>query len=504
MSICLRIPLKQQPWLALACRLGVRCGTLCFHAPATAPMTHPHLPVAGNSPASRDQSYVFHPYTNLQLHEQQGPLVIERGRGVFVYDETGKEYLEGMSGLWCASLGWSEERLIEAAMRQLRRLPFYHLFNHKSHDPAIDLAERLIRMAPAPMSKVLFANSGSEANDTAIKLIWYYNNALGRPHKKLIISRRKAYHGVTVAAASLTGLPNNHRDFDLPIDRFIHTDCPHHYRFATSGESEEAFAARLADNLERLILDHGPDRVAAMFVEPVMGAGGVIVPPATYFEKVQAVLRKYDVLLVADEVICGFGRTGSPWGCDTFGIRPDILTCAKGLSAAYQPISATLVSEPIYQACVRESEKIGVFGHGFTYCAHPVSAAVALEALAIYEERDIFGHARRVAPYFQKTIRRLAGHPLVGEIRGVGLLAGIELVANRVNRTPFDPGLGFGTRVQRLAEQHGLIIRTMGDTIAVCPPLIVNIDEIDELLRRLTRTLNDATALARDLGWHNP
>ena len=307
-----------------------------------------------------------------------GPLVISIGKGVTVTDETGKDYIEGVAGLWCTSLGFDEPRLVEAAIRQMRTLPFYHAFAHKSHEPAIDLAERLIALAPVPMSKVFFACSGSEANDTAVKLVWYYNNALGRPRKKKIIARQKAYHGVTVAAASLTGLPNCHRDFDLPIQGILHTDCPHHYRFGQDGESETEFATRLADNLEALILREGPDTVAAFFAEPVMGAGGVILPPATYFEKIQAVLKRYDVLLVADEVICGYGRTGNLWGSQTYGMRPDILTSAKALTSAYLPLSAVLVSEAIYQACVTESAKIGTFGHGYTYSGHPVSCAVEI------------------------------------------------------------------------------------------------------------------------------
>lgn len=455
------------------------------------------MTLPGNSAASRDTAFVLHPYTNLKSHQESGPFIVARGRGVEVFDEDGRGYIEAMAGLWCAALGFDEERLAEAAARQLRTLPFYHLFGSKSHPPAIDLAERLAALAPTAadggrLSRVLFANSGSEANDTAIKLIRYTNNALGRPEKKKIISRRRAYHGVTVATASLTGLPNNHRDFDLPMPGVLHADCPHHYREALPGESEEAFATRLADALDRLICDEGPDTVAAMFVEPVMGAGGVVVPPATYFDKIQKVLRRHDVLLVADEVICGFGRTGEWWGCQTYDIRPDILTCAKALSSGYLPISATLVSEPIYDACVRQSEKIGVFGHGFTYSAHPVAAAVALEALAIYAERDIVGHVRRVAPHFQAALRRFADHPLVGEVRGVGLVAGIELVADKTTREPFPPARAMGARVAALAQKHGLITRAMGDTLAFSPPLIITEAEIDELAARLGRALDEA------------
>jgi 4-aminobutyrate---pyruvate transaminase len=333
--------------------------------------------------ARRDQSFHLHPATNLRTVQKEGPLVITRGEGVYVYDDGGRRYLEGMSGLWCASLGFSERRLAEAAYRQMCELPFYHSFAGKVPAISAELAERLIRVAPAGMGKVQFANSGSEANDTAIKLAWYVNNALGRPQKKKIISRQRAYHGVTVATASLTGLAFVHEDFDLPIARILHTDCPHYYRGARPGESEEAFAARLANNLEQLILREGPDTVAAFFAEPVMGAGGVIVPPAGYFDRIQPILKKYDVLFVVDEVICGFGRTGNMFGAQTFDLKPDIMTLAKALSAGYQPISAILVTNALYDILVAQSDKLGIFGHGYTYSAHPVPAAVALETLKI-------------------------------------------------------------------------------------------------------------------------
>ena len=268
------------------------------------------MTASANSIWTGDIECVLHPYTNLRKHQQDGPLVITRGEGVRVFDNTGKAYIESLAGLWCASLGFSEARLVDAATRQLRVLPYYHGFAHKSHEPSIDLAERILALLPVPMSKVFFNNSGSEANDTAVKMVWYYNNARGRPRKKKIISRAKAYHGVTVAAASLTGLPNNHRDFDLPIDNVLHTDCPHFYRFGDPGESEEDYSTRLAQALESLILREDPDTVAAFIAEPIMCAGGVIVPPIGYFDKIQRVLKKYDLLFIVDEVICGFGRTG--------------------------------------------------------------------------------------------------------------------------------------------------------------------------------------------------
>ena len=447
-----------------------------------------------NSAAAMDIASHLHPYTNARKHETEGPMVITEGKGIFVYDDQGKEYIEGLAGLWYAALGFSEERLAQAAAEQLRRLPCYHSFAHKSPLPTIELAAKLIEIAPVPMSKVFFANSGSEANDTMIKMVWYYNNALGRPEKKKIISRIKAYHGVTVATASLTGLPYNHRDFDLPIANMLHTSCPHHYRFGQPGESEEDFATRCADELEQLILDEGPETIAAFIGEPVMGAGGVIMPPRTYWDKIQAVLRKYDVLLVADEVICGFGRTGNLFGCQTFNIKPDIITMAKALSSGYLPISAVLISDPVYQTIADNTAKIGTFGHGFTYSGHPVPAAVALETLKIYEERDIVGHVRQVGPRLQEGLRRYADHPMVGEVRGVGLIAGVELVADRASKATFDPPGRVGGYFAERAQAHGLIIRNLMDVIALCPPLIITEDQIDSLVERFARALDDTAS----------
>ncbi|MCH9011520.1 MAG: aspartate aminotransferase family protein [Proteobacteria bacterium] len=447
-----------------------------------------------NSAAAMDIASHLHPYTNARKHETEGPMVITEGKGIFVYDDQGKEYIEGLAGLWYAALGFSEERLAQAAAEQLRRLPCYHSFAHKSPLPTIELAAKLIEIAPVPMSKVFFANSGSEANDTMIKMVWYYNNALGRPEKKKIISRIKAYHGVTVATASLTGLPYNHRDFDLPIANILHTSCPHHYRFGQPGESEEDFATRCADELEQLILDEGPETIAAFIGEPVMGAGGVIMPPRTYWDKIQAVLRKYDVLLVADEVICGFGRTGNLFGCQTFNIKPDIITMAKALSSGYLPISAVLISDPVYQTIADNTAKIGTFGHGFTYSGHPVPAAVALETLKIYEERDIVGHVRQVGPRLQEGLRRYADHPMVGEVRGVGLIAGVELVADRASKATFDPPGRVGGYFAERAQAHGLIIRNLMDVIALCPPLIITEDQIDSLVERFARALDDTAS----------
>jgi 4-aminobutyrate--pyruvate transaminase len=447
-----------------------------------------------NSANARDIATVLHPFTNLKTHEEDGPFIIDHGSGIYVTDESGKTYIEGMSGLWCTSLGFSEQRLVDAAARQMSVLPYNQTFLGRSHATTIDLAERLLALSPSPMSKVLFANSGSEANDTAVKLVWYYNNAHGRPEKRKIIGRLNGYHGTTIATTSLNGIPSLHQDFNLPIADILHTDCPHHYRFAELGESEEEFASRLADNLEQLILDESPDTVAAFIAEPVMGVGGVIIPPETYFEKVQAVLRKYEVLLIVDEIICGFGRTGNMFGSETFGLQPDLMCCAKALSSAYLPISATFIPEPIYRAMVAESEKIGVFGHGFTYSGHPVTAAVALETLNIYEERNLLGHVRDIAPRFQAIFQSTADRPLVGEARGVGLMAGIELVADKASKRPFDPSLKVGTYLMMRAREHGLIVRAIGDIVVCAPPLIISEDEIDELGKRFQRALEETEA----------
>lgn len=444
-----------------------------------------------NSLEGRDVSAVLHPYTNAATHLEDGPFVIAGGDGIYVLDAEGNRYIEGLGGLFCASLGFSEKRLVDAAIRQFERLPFYHSFGGKSHETAIELAERLISLAPVPMSKVFFANSGSEANDTAMKLVWYYHNAIGKPEKKKIISRHRAYHGVTIASASLTGLPNNHRDFDLPIDRVLHVGCPLFYRYAMPGEDEETFATRCAEELEALILSEGPETVGAFFAEPLMASGGCIVPPPTYYDKIQAVLKRYDVLLIADEVICGFGRLGTMFGSEIFGMEPDMISMAKQLSAAYQPISALMINQKIHAAIVAESEKIGTFGHGFTYGGHPVATAVALETLKIYEERDIVGHVRSIAPHFQRRLRDFSSHSLVGDARGMGLIGTMELVSNKTTKEPFDPKLGVAIHAGKRAQTHGVITRALGDTVNLCPPLIITKSEIDDLFDRIGLALDD-------------
>jgi 4-aminobutyrate--pyruvate transaminase len=449
------------------------------------------MPSIPNSTAARDIAYCVHPQTNLRRHQESGPVIITRGEGIYVYDDAGKRYIETVAGLWCASLGFSaSERIARVAYDQLRKLGYYHTFRHRGHEPSIELAEKLIQIAPVPMSKVLFQCSGSEANDTAIKLAWYYHAATGRPQKNKIIGRHGGYHGTTVASVSVSGKPDMHADFHLPLPMMRHTEFPHYYRRHAEGESQEAYATRMAEALELLIVSEGPDTVAAFFAEPVMGAGGAIIPPWTYFEKIQAVLKRHEVLLVADEVICGFGRTGNWWGSQTFALAPDMLTCAKALSAAYQPISAVLINEKMHEAMLAESDKLGSFAHGYTHSGHPVATAVALEVLKIYEEMDVTARARRLGRRMIGGLQRLAGHPLVGDVTGVGLIAGIELVRDKPTRAGYAPDGRAGKMVERIGHDHGLLLRVIGDRIAFAPPLVISEEEIDEMLARLGRTLD--------------
>ncbi len=439
---------------------------------------------------TRDVETLIHPYTNLDAHRGEGPTILESGKGIYVHDTDGKQYIEGMAGLWCTSLGYGNEELIETAREQLSKLSFTHLFGGKSHDPAIALAEKLKEISPAPASKIFFTCSGSEANDTQIKLAWYYNNARGLPEKKKIISRQRGYHGVTIATASLTGLPANHADFDLPIDRILHTACPHHYRNAQDGESEENFSTRLANELDELIQQEGPGTIAAFIAEPVMGAGGVVIPPETYFTKIQAVLAKYDILFIVDEVICGFGRTGNMFGSQTYGLKPDTISVAKAITSAYSPLGAVTVSEDVYQAMLDESRKIGTFGHGYTYSGHPLSTAIGLKTLEIYERDNIVGQVQSVAPIFQSRLNALSSHPLVGEARGIGLIGAVELVADKTSRTPFDPKQGAAAHASQMCQEEGLITRAIyGDALALCPPLIITEQQTHEMFDALERGL---------------
>ncbi|MFT5510281.1 MAG: 4-aminobutyrate--pyruvate transaminase [Hyphomicrobiaceae bacterium] len=452
-----------------------------------------------NSPHARDIASVMHGMTNLAKHEEIGPIILDEGRGIYVKDIEGNEYIEGMAGLWCTSLGFSNERLIDAAVAQMRKLPTYHTFFHRSNMPAIELAERLLKLTPVPMSKVWFANSGSEANDHMIKFVWYYNNALGRPEKKKIIGRKQGYHGIAISSGSLTGLPLMHKDFDLPIPNILHTESAHYYREGLEGESEEDFSTRRAADLEQLILDEGPETVAAFVAEPVMGAGGALIPPRTYFAKIQAVLKKYDILMVADEVITGFFRTGNTFACETYGIEPDIMCIAKQLSSAYLPISAVILNEKVFGPIQEQSGKNGALGTGFTYSGHPVSAAVALETLKIYEETDIGSHVRKVSVLAAERLAALGEHPIVGDASGVGLIGSVELVKDKATKENLPASIvGWGSDA---CTRRGVMLRACAGTrIAYCPPLIITESELEQLFDRWELALDDTLAHAREEG----
>lgn len=440
---------------------------------------------------SKDVAHQLHPYTNAIKHAQIGPRIIERGDGIYVYDDQGNQYIEAMAGLWSVAVGFNESRLVDAAAKQMQKLPYYHSFTHKANTPSIELAEKLVGYTDGKMRSAFFTNSGSEANDTVIKMVWYYNNALGRAAKKKIIARNRAYHGVTVASASLTGLAGNHRGFDLPLPGMLHVSCPHFYREGRADETEEQFATRLADELEATILREGADTIAAFIGEPVMGAGGVIVPPKTYWEKVQAVCRKHDVLVVADEVITGFGRLGTRFGCEMFDITPDIMVLSKQLTSSYLPLAAVLLNEKVHSVIARQSGEFGTFGHGYTTSGHPVATAVAIENLNIIDERGLIDNAAETGAVLQAALRDLLDHPMVGEVRGVGLIAGVELVADKASRRPFDLASKVGVAVYERAHDYGLIVRGIQDTVAFCPPLIITPDQVREVVRRFVLALND-------------
>jgi 4-aminobutyrate--pyruvate transaminase len=450
------------------------------------------MTLAPNSAEARDIAYHFHAYTNAKVHEDTGPQIMENAEGVYVFDNQGNRYIEAMAGLWSVALGFGEQRLIKAATEQMGKLAYYHNFAHRAHPAAIDLAEKLVSIAPVPMSKVFFTNSGSEANDTVMKMIWYRSNAMGKPEKKKIISRIRGYHGVTIASASLTGLPYNHASFDLPIDGVLHTTCPHYWKEGREGESEEEFATRCAEDLDAMIQAEGPDSIAAFFAEPVMGAGGVVVPPATYWEKIQAVLAKYDIIFVADEVINGFGRTGNMFGSQTYNLKPDVIVLSKQITSSYVPFSAILVNDRFYEPVAEESGRIGVLGHGFTGGGHPVGAAVALENIAIIEERGLVEQAAETGAYFRGKLAAFASHPFVGEVRGVGLIAALQLQHPEFETKPGVLGAAMGKELYA----RGVISRPMIDAMAFCPPLVITHDEIDKIIDAIGPALETVANMA--------
>jgi L-2,4-diaminobutyrate transaminase len=458
----------------------------------------------GEAVEDADRRFVFHPFTQLDEHERTGsPAVIVEGSGARVTDIHGRSYIDGMAGLWCVNVGYGRPELAETLKVHAERLGYYHAFSSMGTDSPALLADRLVDLAPDGISKVFYGCTGSDANDTQVKLVWFYNNVLGRPEKKKIIARERGYHGVTVASASLTGLPGLHARFDLPLPMVRHTTAPHRLWEAEPGESDEAFAQRLADDLESLILAEGPETVAAFIAEPVQGAGGVLVPPATYFDRIQEVLRRYDVLLIADEVITGFGRLGQWFGSDVFGLQPDLMTVAKGLTSGYVPLSACLVSERVWRVLVEGSAESGPFGHGYTYSAHPLAAAVAMTNLDLIEDEGLVAQAgARGALLHELLHEAFDDHPLVGEVRGLALIGAVELVASREPVTAFDPARKVGPRVARRCLELGLLTRALpaADAISFAPPFVISEEEVGELVRVARRAVDDVAAELRREG----
>jgi L-2,4-diaminobutyrate transaminase len=450
-----------------------------------------------------DRESVLHPATALRSHQQQGGMIAQRAEGVVLTDVQGRRYIDAMAGLWCVNVGYGRGELARAAAGQMEELGYYHTFAGASNPPQIELADRLLRLLREQAglekpSRVFFGLSGSDANDTQIKLVRYYNNLRGRAEKKKIISRLGAYHGVSLASASLTGLAAFHHAFDLPMDGVLFTSTPHHYRNAKPGESEEEFSQRLADELEALIAREGAETIAAFIAEPLMGAGGVIPPPRGYFERIQPILAQHDILFIVDEVICGFGRLGSWFGSGHYGLEPDLISMAKGLTSGYFPLSAVVVSEEVWSVLEAGSEEVGVFAHGYTYSGHPVGAAVALANLDILESENLVENAARVGSYLQDGLRgALEDHTHVGEIRGEGLIMAVEFVADRASKQPFDPALGIQKEVAAEAARQGLIVRPLpsaGAAVALSPPLCLTEAEADQIVEILAKAVDTVLA----------
>ena len=449
---------------------------------------------AFESLARIDREHLIHGYTNMTRHRTEGATMIVGGDGVRVFDTEGRDYIEAAAGMWCAAFGFNEQALVEAASAQLRRLPYYHTLAAKSVDVAAELAGKLAEIVPIPNARIYFALSGSEGNDFLVKFLWYFNNARGRPEKKKIISRVNGFHGATVIATSLTGIARNHRLFDAQTDRFVHVSDMNYFREHNDGESEADFAARLADELEAEILRQGPETVMAFMAEPIPASAGVILPPADYYARVQAILKKYDILFLADEVVNGFGRTGAMFGSQTCGIQPDAMVLGKGLTGAYLPLAAIVISDEIYRGLEQGNDSVGAFAHGTTYSGYPAGCAVALKVLELFETRNVLAHVNEVGEALGHRLEALKAYPMVGDVRRAGLIAAVEFTADRASRQPFAPVGAFAASVQAVAERCGVITRASpcGDTIAFSPPLSITRAEVHEAMDRFEQGLRIA------------
>jgi L-2,4-diaminobutyrate transaminase len=458
------------------------------------------MPSANYSLEEMDRQSLLHPATSIADHLKNGPTIIAGGSGVRVKDRNGRELIDCGAGLWCVNIGYGRAELGEAAAQAMRDLGYYHTFSSHSNEPIIRLADRVLglfreKAGAGHLSKIFFGTSGSDANDTNFKLVRYYNNLRGRPQKKKIISRLGSYHGLTYAAGSLTGIPGFHKAFDLPVDGVLHTSCPHFYRFAERGEDEDAFTGRMVEDLEALIMREGPETIAAFIAEPIMGTGGVFLPPKGYFPRVQQLLAEHDILFIADEVITGFGRTGSWFATGLLDLKPDIVTLAKGITSAYFPLSASVISGKVWAVLRDASPEMGAFMHGFTYSGHPVGGAVGLANLDIMEREGLIENSAAVGAYLREQLRERAdANPYIGEIRGAGLMVAVEFVADKANRRFFDPQAQPHRIVARNALEEGLQVRALpyADVSSFSPPLCITRSDIDEVVERYTRALDRA------------
>ena len=454
-----------------------------------------------------DRRTVFHPNTDLAAFAAgtAESTIVTGAEGIRIRDAKGREWIDAFASLWCVNIGYGRREIAEVLHRQTLEMAYYHSHAGHSSEPVIRLTDRVLRMCPPGMSRIFWGLQGSDAHETQVKIIRYYNNVRGKPAKKKLIARHRAYHGLTCMSASLSGVPKFHAGFDLPLPGVLHVSAPYFFRREDANMDERAFSARLAEELDATIEREGPDTVAAFFAEPVVGVGGVIPSPEGYWEAIVPVLEKHDVLLVADEVVTGFGRMGTDFGCTFYGFRPDMMTISKGLTSGYFPLAGSVVNEKIWSVLTEGSARYGPFAHGFTYAAHPLGAAVALENLDIIAREGLTENAGRMGERLRAGLRAaLGGHPMVGDIRGEGLLACVEFVADRARRRLFDPALGIGPRLARACREEGLIVRPLpdGDMLGFSPPLILTADDVDEIVARCARAVTrEAEAIAAEGHW---
>lgn len=452
-------------------------------------MTNPDIPA---------RKSLVHPFTHLADHDagRVASRVIKKGKGIRIYDADGVELIDAFSGLYCVNIGYGNEAVADAIAAQAKELAYYHAYVGHGSEPANALSRDILDWYGDGMARVFFGLSGSDANETQAKIVWYYNNVLGRPQKKKIISRMRGYHGATVISGSMTGLPFYHTAFDMPCGPILHTTNPHHYFEAEAGMSEAEFSKKCARDLERMILDEGPETVAAFIGEPMLGTGGIIPPPENYWQEIQAVLAKYDVLLIADEVICGFGRMGANFGSHLYGMKPDLITIAKGLTSAYLPLSGAIVGDRVWDVLKQGSAKFGPFSHGYTYTAHPLCAAAGVANLQVVRDLKLVDNARDTGAYFNAELAKaFGGHPIVGEVRGQGLLGAIEFVADKREKCRFDPDLKVGAQISAALLSRGIIARAMphGDILGFAPPLVMTREDVDHIVEQALAAVNEVT-----------